>query len=195
MDLKTWCGAAVGITALLNCATAFAVDNDTYQSTNRPAGARPSTAINVDDSWWPFGRAERRAAKGTALAGRPNASDPAVETSNLRGMTPKELAAQVNQARDAYVRRLNICDRIKQIAEETGDSALESQAELLQQRAMMLFQQRVNHLRLPGVLPESESEAAAVLTAEKKPLDRPARADASPIRSVRGNQSSSVDKE
>jgi hypothetical protein len=189
MGAKAWRSAAAGL-MVLAAGLAAAAQDDTYQSTTRSANGRATTAIRVDDSWWPFARSERRQAQAAVEArhgGKPGEA-PAGE---FRSMTPREVAALVNQARDVYLRRLGVCDRIRQIAEETGDAALEAQAELLQQRAMILFQQRVTQLRLPGVLPESTSAAAATLTQEARPRRAAtARADAAPIRSIRGEQAS-----
>lgn len=190
--------AALAIVAIaLSGGIVLAADNDTYQSTNRNAGAQRSTAVRVDDWWWPFGRGEVRAARTPADAGKPQPTViVAAEDVGLRRMTAKELAGQLDQTRDVFLRRLAVCDRIKQIADETGDKALEAQAEILQQRAMMLCQQRMNQLRLPGLAPESEAASEASLMADRK-TQRPTSADAraTPVRTIRRDQASSTEKE
>lgn len=193
-------GLAVAVCLLLLLSsTAMGSEGDTYQSTNRSARQRSTLAQPINDSWWPFGRAEREAARQRnmpRIATEPNESEASLAANGMRKMNPKEVAIQVERTMQTYFRRLAVCDRIKELAEETGDPALEAQAELLQQRAWMICQQRINQLRMPGLLPDRETEATDVLTAEKAAAATGHRAATkAPVRAVRGDSAVYGEKE
>lgn len=203
MGRKAWGCAAAGLAAVLWGGAALAAENDTYQATVR-GGNRTSTAMPINDWWWPFGRSETRAARTPLEAAKAQQAKPVGNAgtpplaAEVRPSSPRETSALVHQTMATYARRQEICDRIRQIAEDTGDAALEAQADLMQQRAWMLCQQRMSQLRMPGLLPEKDEDAGAALTAERKSA-KPARAEArqagAPIRSIRGERAVGQEKE
>jgi hypothetical protein len=88
---------------------------------------------------------------------------------------------------DAYLRRMQVCDRLKEIADETGDAALEQQAELMAQRAWFVYQQRTAQLKLPGLMPLDEQTATESLLSQQERRDR--SQEPAPLRSVRAERS------
>jgi hypothetical protein len=102
----------------------------------------------------------------------------------------------VAQENATYLRRLQACDRLRSIAQETGDQALEIQAQLLEQRAWTLYEQRVAVARA-GNPPASITEETVV--ARKLLADTPppglARPGDRPLRTISARQSGSGQEE
>lgn len=167
-----------------------AQERDTYQSVRGTSSAnRGGIAKPIDDSWWPFGRAERfetqvqDQVRTRPLAVTSNAPANASGESLGSGANRKDLASRLKQEFDVYLRRQEVCDRLKQIAEETGDTALEQQAELMAQRAWFVYQQKTSAMRLPGLLPMTEQDAANALLGKKD--NESTKVAEAPIRSIR----------
>jgi hypothetical protein len=68
------------------------------------------------------------------------------------------LAEAVKAEMDAYVRRLDVCTRLRQIALQANDDALATQADELERQASALYQQRVARLGLKGDAPPRAAE-------------------------------------
>jgi hypothetical protein len=51
-------------------------------------------------------------------------------------------ASQLNHYRNALLRRLEVCDRLRNIADQTGNEALMNQADVLEARANELYRQQ-----------------------------------------------------
>jgi hypothetical protein len=45
---------------------------------------------------------------------------------------------------NAYLRRLSVCDRLREIAQETGNEALRAEAERLEEMAWNVYEQKTN---------------------------------------------------
>ena len=60
------------------------------------------------------------------------------------------LAEAVRAEQDAYIRRLDVCTKLRQIADEKGDTDLASKADELEKLATAVYQERVGKL---GVKP------------------------------------------
>jgi hypothetical protein len=71
-------------------------------------------------------------------------------------------AAHRAQEEANFLRRLAVCDRLRQLALETGDDSLEKQADDLQQKAESVFKQRTS--AMPGGKVPSDTEARAAVT-------------------------------
>lgn len=179
---------------------ACAEEPDTYQSLARRgtvAGPRrtlprSSIAIPIDDSWWPFGRSHLNKSPSTSrAASNAGAASPAAGPNTTAPLSPsntnKERAAALQRELDAYLRRMQVCDRLKEIADETGDSALEQQAELMAQRAWFVYQQRTAQLKLPGLVPLDEQAATDSLLSQQERRER--SQEPAPLRSVRAERS------
>jgi hypothetical protein len=80
------------------------------------------------------------------------------EKPKAKGPDPDQQANETAAAMRAQeemnlLRRLAVCDRIKQVALETGNSQLESQAIRLEERATEVYKQRM--ARLPAPKPKA----------------------------------------
>ncbi|CAN5181165.1 hypothetical protein BH11PLA2_BH11PLA2_07550 [soil metagenome] len=69
------------------------------------------------------------------------------------------LAEAVKAEMDAYVRRLDVCTRLRQIAAETNDDNLLNQADDLERQASTLYQARVSKLGLDSKVPPRNSNS------------------------------------
>ena len=81
-----------------------------------------------------------------------------------------DVVAQLAKERETYLRRMQVCDRLREIALETGDQTLEKQAELLEDRARTIYQQRsaqllANDADSDGVAIEATADTRALLIA------------------------------
>lgn len=192
--LARW-GATAGLLVFSLAIPCYGQEPDTYQALSRRGAAsapkrtppKSSVAIPVDDSWWPFGRTASARSQPTPMpvAGGTTASNV------LTNVTPastsnKERAAALQKELDAYLRRMQVCDRLKEVADETGDTALEQQAELMAQRAWFVYQQRTAQLKLPGLAPLNEQATADDLLSDAPRGDR--RTEQPPLRSIRAER-------
>jgi hypothetical protein len=93
------------------------------------------------------------------LVGRSAATnkDPAVqkvltgeEARAVATLTVEQAAEEQQRQLNAFLRRTQVCDRLKQIALQNNDTELERQADLLQQRAFEIYQQQVATLPRPA---------------------------------------------
>jgi hypothetical protein len=69
--------------------------------------------------------------------------------------TPKDIAEERKQAEMAYIRRLEVCDKLTAIGWETNDFALLEQVAKLSDRALEIYQKKTGLSTLP-VKPKSE---------------------------------------
>jgi hypothetical protein len=97
--------------------------------------------------------------------------------------SPAEIAAkELKRHEKALVRRMQVCDRLRQIALDTNETDLERQAEELEEQAKTVYQRHADRL---GV--------TAAVAAEKKHADKSTAAPRTPGRA--GVQARRADKE
>jgi len=77
-------------------------------------------------------------------------------------LPPDELAEAVRAEQDAYIRRLDVCTRLKQVAAEKADDKLAQQAADLERQATALYERRVAKL---GVKPSGRPAPLAAKAA------------------------------
>ena len=193
--LARWWIGGVGVLAAFMVPGVQAQDRDTYQSVRGTNGLRKGTiAKSIDDSWWPFGRSEiaepsltnkEKSTSTTSTQSLTNPTTVQTKDNSSPNVGRSDLAVKLKQELQTYLRRQEVCDRLKQIAEETGDTALEQQAELMAQRAWFVYQQKTSAMRLPGLLPTSEQQAADALLSKKN--NESVNVAEAPIRSIRAN--------
>lgn len=75
---------------------------------------------------------------------------------------------------NALLRRMQVCDRLRQIAEQTGNDELMRQADVLETRAEEVYRQQTAQLPLPSQSPEADVTPPAPKPAVK-PADAPER--------------------
>jgi hypothetical protein len=67
------------------------------------------------------------------------------------------------------LRRQQVCDRLRDVAQELNDPKLDAQAQLLEQRAWFIFEQRTARPGMPGLLPADDSAAVSRLLQQAEP--------------------------
>lgn len=129
--------AAVLLAALAASALAQDTDGDLHSA---PAQAQASK------SWWtgwfgPSAKTDKPESKKTEAAAPPAPASP----------SPVELAAAARQhERAAFNRRMEVCDRLTEIAVQNNDTAMQSQIDQLRDRAWEVYQKRTADLPASG---------------------------------------------
>jgi hypothetical protein len=65
-------------------------------------------------------------------------------------LAPETLAEALRAEQDAYLRRLDVCTKLRQVAIETNDEQLLAKADGLEQQATTLYHQRTARLGVRG---------------------------------------------
>jgi hypothetical protein len=95
----------------------------------------------------------------------------------LPGPSVVERAEAVRQRElKNYLRRIDVCDKLAQIAEDTNDQQLLSQVEEMKERVWAVYQQRTANLT-PGASSESEDASSRREGAPRKPATGRSRED------------------
>jgi hypothetical protein len=141
---------------VLGLAVSVAVAQD------RDNGSKPAAA-----GWWSgwFGGQDKPEAR-KAGADRPSPGPSVVE--RAEAVRQRELKN--------YLRRIDVCDRLAQIAEDANDQQMVSQVEELKERVWAVYQQRSGRLA-PGATPETEDAPAQREATSRKPAAGRARED------------------
>lgn len=187
MGRMAWWGTTASLAICLVWGSVSAEDNDTYQSANKSATAKKK---NQDDpgsgwSWWPFQSDDDKIAADKKAAEKAKSTDgkvPKPAPNPLVTAEPvNEAATVLAKERANFLRRQQVCDKLREIAHETNDDELERQAELLEQRAWCIYEQRTAKAKMSILLPPmGDKEAKSKLVDDtavtaKKMGDRPTR--------------------
>ena len=160
MCRRLWWGAAASVILGLACGVARA-ERDTYLSAKAAADSGPKW-------WWPWGGSKKKETpkKSTAKAEKKDKpADPAKPA-------PRPPSAAEEQA--SFLRRQQVCIKLRQVAHETDDPGLATQAEVMEQKAWLLYEQRVLGSRAKGTLaPEAANGRADEAEPAYRPDDRP----------------------
>jgi hypothetical protein len=185
---QAWCCATAVL--LATGVGGFARDDDsgTYNSVKDLEAKRKQRLMATQTIWWEHfipGRMEEK--KKIAEGKNETAAKPDKEKEQAKPR-PAETATLMQQEMQKYLRREDVCRRLREVAEETKDPDLIRQADLLESRAWAAYEQSVASARLPKVGPLGEQDVQTKLMADsKKPAAGSARAEAAdPIRSIRG---------
>ena len=131
---------------------AAAGERDTYQPIVKKASGFWS--------WWPFGGSKKEPKPKPESAKPPAEARSAPRPPAAPPERPAPSAAEVEYQN--FLRRQAVCDRLRQVANDLGDTRLEQQADLLEQQAWALYQLRVGAPPLPELpLKTVDDEAAA----------------------------------
>ncbi len=144
--------------------TVQAADHDTYQKP-KPAVKKPASGW----PWWPFGSWNKK----TPPKKEPPKIEAEVKVQAIPS-TPKpvnENASLAKQEYENFIRRQAACDKLRTIALETNDRQLELQAQMLEQRAWSIYQQRTGQAQIAELLPIDESAAIDRLLKRKPSAD------------------------
>src|SRR5262249_39147652 len=117
-------GTGVWAAAVLGMAVAAA-------SAQKPAGGKGSPPADTGSTWGKlFGNGDK-----------PDRVEEVKPEAPTGGPSPAESATREQaRQRNAYLRRMLVCDRLRQIAQETNDADLERQADELQEQAWAVYQ-------------------------------------------------------
>ena len=119
--------AGWGTTAVLAvclCCGVATADKDTYQ---------PPEPVSKKHWWWPWGGSSKKedtAKKSTKSADKPAEKPPKLKET-VASPTPStssvaaETAASVSREQAKFIRRQQVCDRIRDVAQESGNNELE----------------------------------------------------------------------
>jgi hypothetical protein len=131
--LRNWGLAAALFVGCATCGLAASDDGD-------DAGARPA-AQGSSGSWltrW-LGSAPAKAPKPDKAASKAKATPrPALVADDAATVRAREEAA--------LLRRMEVCIKLKQIAEQTGDADLHQQADQLDERCSEVYRRRITNL-------------------------------------------------
>ena len=87
---------------------------------------------------------------------------------NAGPLAPETLAEALRAEQDAYLRRLDVCTRLRLIASQSNDESLFEQADMLEQQATTLYHARVARFGVRGG-PRGTGLPAAPVTAKVLP--------------------------
>lgn len=165
---------------------------DTYSSVQDLEKARKQRVLSSQNIWWEHlipGRIEEKQklaqeAKEAQSAKAKGSSD---EASSAK---PKTVAASTRQTElNKALRREAVCQRLREIAEETNDPELAKQADLLESRAWAVYEQKVSSASLAKFQPMNDKEVESrLLKSQRGTASDSAQAESGVIRSITGEK-------
>jgi hypothetical protein len=184
MHRTGWGLAILGI--LLLAGPSGAADKDTYQP--------PQLAKR--NWWWPFDGSwltgsTRTLTDKPAMAEKPRKVENPIQAPAPSPET-QEKGVSMSREQAKFIRRQQVCDRLRDIAQETGNFELEKQAQLLEQRSWYVYEQKTQ-ARMPTLTP-LETTAAAKKLMQDEPVARTIPSDR-PVRSVSTRTGGKLDRE
>lgn len=150
-------GLCIALLAVWSSGWATAADDPPVRPDAAPWAKRSGKGLMQSGSAASDRPVEKKAnkEKEPAAAKSPKASDPAERT-----------AAEKARAGAAFLRRMAVCDKLKQIGLDTGNDALQRMADDLLERAQAAYSQRIGELSL-----ENDEMEAAPNSAKKTARD------------------------
>jgi len=165
---------------------------DTYSSVQDLEKARKAKQVTSQNVWWERlipGRIEEKQrlaeeAKANAAKEKSGTGDKVVVKSKASEANSRQ--AELNKA----LRREAVCQRLRDIAEETNDPELAKQADLLESRAWAVYEQKMSSASLARFQPMNEKDVEARLLQKKSDsTSESAQAESSSgVRSIRGEK-------
>lgn len=165
---------------------------DTYSSVQDLEKARKAKQVTSQNVWWEHlvpGRIEekQRLAEEAKAA---NSKDKNVASAKVvvksKASEANSRQAELNKA----LRREAVCQRLRDIAEETNDPELTKQADLLESRAWAVYEQKMSSASLARFQPMNDKDVETRLLQKKSDLtSESAQAEStSGVRSIRGEK-------
>lgn len=169
--------------------TVRADEPDTYSSVQDLEKARKQRVASSQNIWW------ERLIPGRMEEKRKAAEEAKAQIASVRKKKAEEADApkkEVNtrQAELAKaLRREAVCQRLREIAEDTNDPELAKQADLLESRAWAVYEQKVSTASVARFQPMSDKDAESRLTrSTQNTASDTARLETDNIRSIRGEK-------
>lgn len=190
---RVWCCAGAFCALLIHGICLYADESDTYSSVKDLEKARKQRAMSGQTIWWERlvpGRMEekkRYAEELKASKSAPRQSADSKDEARPRANDVNSRQIELNKA----LRREAVCQRLREIAEETNDPELAKQAELLESRSWAVYEQKLTTAKLNKFTPMTEEDVEAKLTKSfRKESSSSARAEANAdgIRSIRSEK-------
>lgn len=190
MTVKRCAGAFM---ALAISFTALRADEpDTYSSVQDLEKARKARQVSNQNIWWEHlipGRLEEKQrlvqeAKDATAKEKSGSVDKVVTKAKPTETNTRQ--AELNKA----LRREAVCQRLREIADETNDPELAKQADLLESRAWAVYEQKMSSVNLARFQPMNEKDIESRLLQKKSDTtSESAQAEtSSAIRSIRGEK-------
>ncbi len=157
-------------------------DSDVYPTAKELAAKKSGGS-----SWWPFGSRKKEPVKTERSKPKiePDKDKAKADASAAKVARPApDPASVISQERDKFLRRQQVCDKLRQIAHEQSDARLEAQAEALEKQAWNLYAQRVAFAQVaqaagPDILDTSAAATRlmtpSVPTESRTSTERPVR--------------------
>jgi hypothetical protein len=96
------------------------------------------------------------------------------------GPSPSDLMAkELSRHKNALLRRMQVCDRLRQVAQDTNDADLECKADELEEQARLAYQRHADRLGISAALAaekkrdKSSAEPPKPVPAEREGEDKP----------------------
>jgi hypothetical protein len=139
--MRQWKSASLGAAVLIGLSLGAGAGAAASNDSDPPAGAKKTTVA----SWWNwFGIKDRATDKKTPPKEK---NEPVVDSTTAVAAPKTEPGAGPReQERATLLRRLAVCDELRQIATQKKDDALLRQAEELDERVWTVYTQRVERL-------------------------------------------------
>ncbi|MFT3878406.1 MAG: hypothetical protein QM703_01960 [Gemmatales bacterium] len=190
----------------MRCAGAFMVlavsliavradEPDTYSSVQDLEKARKAKQVTTQNLaqnlWWEHlipGRIEEK--QRLAEEAKANASKEKSGTGEKVVVKTKASEANSRQAElNKALRREAVCQRLRDIAEETNDPELAKQADLLESRAWAVYEQKMSSASLARFQPMNDKDVETRLLQKRSDTTESAQAETSSgVRSIRGEK-------
>jgi hypothetical protein len=110
--------------------------------------------------------ADKKASSGNWLTrmfgGKAKAPEPKKETPKLPKVDAPASKAALHEARQKYMQRVQVCDKLREIALQTGDDAMARRADQLEDRVWNAYRAQLDRL----------SNASGQLSIDEQSLDR-----------------------
>jgi hypothetical protein len=186
--MRSWWYALATLAVMCSSAHLCADEGDTYSSVQDLEKARKARMMSSQNIWWerliPGRLDEKRKiaeeAKAQQQASKNKDKDAAAKSRNDANARQNELAKA--QRREA------VCQRLREIAEETNDPELAKQADLLESRSWAMYEEKTSGATAARFQPMNEKDIEARLTrGERSSTSESARAETG-IRSIRGEK-------
>jgi hypothetical protein len=194
MRRVAWWGTTASLAICLVGGPVGADEKDSYQSADKIAAAKKKELAEKDGGWivWPFGDdaklvADKKAADEARKTDAKRLNRPA--PSPLIANEPlNDAVSLLSKEQAKFLRRQQVCDRLRELALESGDAELERQAELLEQRAWWIYEQRTAKAKMTILLPPMGDRDAKRSLANEEPANE-RRSLERPVRTVKADAS------
>lgn len=183
------CHAGAILVLAVSLSALRADEPDTYSSVKDLEKARKQRVQSSQNIWWERlipGRIEEKQKQAQlAKAAKEKPSTDEKDAPKAKSVESTSRQAELNKA----LRREAVCQRLREIAEETNDPDLAKQADLLESRAWAVYEQKVSSASLARFQPMNEKELESrLLKTDSAKSGESAQAESNGIRSIRGEK-------